>query len=566
MLSPAQISSIAQARGDTVVNPNAGASSPGTDAAASFAKAVNFDPSTPADETSKPGLLDRIGSDFNERQNSAADAQVSADNGEESPVEAAAHTIGEGAGFVGDIGKEALKSVGDSITGTSENGTTKSLTDVIGDAAPEIFTPKAKQDLIDFQKNHPVASDYLGALFNVAGIIPEGKLAEAGLDTGVDAAKGGIDVVKNADSAVGDAAVKAREAAQVSASKSNVAPTFESAASRLNENAQAITPRGLVATNVKDPVSTYDEFSAQDAKAAKDSKEDPSIAIVGSRIGDAFKDVVKMRQNAGKDMESELSKIASTKTDVSDAASKFEDELKDNGLNIDPETGGLSAEGQTKLSTTDQNLLGKYTQEVQKLGPNPTAKDLDAFIGRMPNEIKALKATNGVTFKTNAERLINNHLNDLRDTLGKVGTPAYKSARAQYAALSNFVKEGAPHLGKVTQSGDFAKDASLAKSSVQSVLNNGKKDWLLKLEQLSGYPALDESTLALQSMKDSGDYRGRSLLDLIANKDGLPDIPTTPSGLVYKMASGLWNAGKKQFLGTPAEQTRRYLQSIAKKK
>jgi hypothetical protein len=180
-------------------------------------------------------------------------------------------------------------------------------------------------------------------------------------------------------------------------------------------------------------------------------------------------------------------------------------------------------------------------------------------MSRIPKAIDVYKAGKSIVGTTNAERIIKGSLADLRKSLLDSGNPVldkYALARSQYSQLSDFVNEGASYLGKKTASGDFSKDASIAKSSVQSILNGGKKDWLIKLEQLTGYKALDEAVLALQAMKDAGNFRGASLLDLLSPSE----LPTTKAGVVAKGIDFLMEKGAGALTGSPAEQTRRIIQ------
>lgn len=424
---------------------------------------------------------------------------------------------------------------------------------------------------------HPEAAKNLMDVVNVgaAGVGgSEGILGKEAANTtvgeGVNAVKNSVQDAHGAvheflntpyPESVGSAGPSLLERTKNSLATNSVSPQTQVSAERLAKQAPL---QGAGAARQAKPLDVYNEFAGQQDRHLADIKQDPAISIVGSRIGDAFKDVVKQRQEAGKTMASELEGFANKPVDASTAQTALSKELSANNLIHNAGEGELTAKGQTKMSAPDQKILEHYANELHELGPKPTAADLDAFLGRIPNDIKGLKATNGINFKTNAERIISSNMNMLRDSLTSMSTPAYKDARTQYADLSNFVKEGAPFLGKVTQSGDFAKDASIAKSAVQSVLNNGKKDWLLKLEEHTGYPALDEATLALQAMKDSGDFKGNSLLDLMTNNG--KEIPTTPKGVVGRLLD--WSAakGKDMLVGSPADQTRQYLQSLEKTK
>ncbi len=340
----------------------------------------------------------------------------------------------------------------------------------------------------------------------------------------------------------------------------NAEPQLQTSAQRLQSKAM---PRGMGAAMQKPLVDVYNDFASQEAKHIADIKQDPAISLVGQRIGNAFESVVKQRQAAGKTMSAELAKTASKPVDTQAAFGKLQSELLDNGVKYDAVDKKIVPTDVSKFSQPDLDIMNKYASELQKMGSKPTMAQLDAFVSRMPKEIQALKATNKIQFNTNAERIVRSHLDDLRTALGKAGTKEYSAARAKYADLSQFVNEGASHLGKITQSGDFAKDASLAKSAVQSVLNNGKKDWLIKLEQHTGYPALDDSVLALQAMKDAGDFKGNSLLEKMTENMG--DVPSH-GGLILGLYKGAKAFATDKIFGDKAEQTRAYLRSLQSKR
>lgn len=327
-------------------------------------------------------------------------------------------------------------------------------------------------------------------------------------------------------------------------SEKNVEPQLETSASRM-----------------EDPSKTYDSYVEQAKAAVTDVKKEPPLATVGEDVGNSFQKVSDMRKQVGKTMGDELKTFANEKVPLEKGIGDFQQQLLENGSSYDALDKRIVASDTSKFSTSDNTLLEKYGSELQKLGNEPTAAQLDAFISRMPKEIEGLKSTNAINFPTNAERIINGNLNSLRESLGEVGTPKYNAARQSYSELSKFMEEGRQYLGKTTQSGDFAKDSSLIKSSVQSMLNNGKKDWLVKLEGLTGNNLLDKTVMALQAMKDAGDTRGTSLLQTLSE-----NVPHTGSGFVQRLIDWGINKTKGALIGSPEEQTRTFLQSLANEK
>lgn len=343
-------------------------------------------------------------------------------------------------------------------------------------------------------------------------------------------------------------------------SEKNVSPQLQTSVESLVKQTTAPQVKGS-AVAVKDPLKLYNEFAKQEELFKTNIKADTALNVVGERTGNAFEKVIKTRQAVGNVMGEELKKIGNIKTNTQGTFEDFRTQLRDSGVAYDVTNGKLGQiSKQTKFTGADKAQLQYYAKEFQKLGTNPTVSELDAFMSRIPKAIDVYKAGKSIVGTTNAERIIKGSLADLRKSLLDSGNPAldkYALARSQYSQLSDFVNEGASYLGKKTASGDFSKDASIAKSSVQSILNGGKKDWLIKLEQLTGYKALDEAVLALQAMKDAGNFRGASLLDLLSPTE----IPTSIAGVMEKGVDFLMKKGADALTGSPAEQTRRIIQS-----
>lgn len=429
----------------------------------------------------------------------------------------------------------------------------KGLADHVAQVVPDISEARVLPGSVSnaIKGADTAISKTVEAPFNAVGKLTKGVVGKAG--------EGAADVLNSVQKAV---------------SKGNVADNLESSVQRLNQ----VHTDGL-ATNAEpeasgkstnNPLDAYDKYFAQEQKFKGDAKEDTALGMVGSQVGDAYNKVASMRRAAGANMGTEMDKIGHLPVDVSGAEKPFEDELAKNGVSIDPESGEITAGKTSKLSTQDVKMLQNYSAELQKLGPTPTAKELDAFLSRVPNELDVYKNQNNIVKATNGERMIKGHLSALADELKPGAHPEtgettkgefgdFAKSKADYAALSNFLKEGQGFLGKKTMSGDYAKDASLAKSSIQSALNGGKKDFLMRLEKLTGFPAVDHSMLALQAMKDAGNFRGESLLDLLSPQSK-GKIPLTKEGVIGHVIDAGVNKGKQILVGDANTQTRRIIQ------
>lgn len=341
----------------------------------------------------------------------------------------------------------------------------------------------------------------------------------------------------------------------------SVDPQFKTSATRVTNNLNYfLEGTGL---RVDDAVSTYERYAPLAEKAANDIQQDPPIGIVGEKIGDSFDAVIKQRQDVGKVLGEEVKTIGNLRVEIVGAVKGLLDELQGSGLSYNPRTRQLTSFQGSAFVPEEVDMLSQFIARINLLGQSPSVRDLNNFITRTRSELAFTKGRTGVVGTTNAERIINGGLAKLIDSLnpevnGIAQLNKYWNARKTYSDLSDFVEEGSGFLGKKTQSGDYAKDASIAKSSVQSILNGGKKDWLMKLEDLTGYNALDDIVLALQAMKDAGDFRGLSLLQTMKDNG----IPLTKAGLASVVAENALNLGKRVIAGKPSEQTLAFLKKL----
>lgn len=457
-----------------------------------------------------------------------------------------------------------------------------------GPAAPVLDAASAAvHPITEWAKAHPEAAKNLTDAITVAtaglgegaaGTLGATDLGALGKTTGkamIDSAGGALDAASAAMPKIPsplEAGSKLADSVRTTLAKRAVDPRLAESAGRLTQT--AADAGTTVANDVvphETPSALYDKFYNQEQKFKGDIKHDTALGMVGQDIGTAFDKVQAQRREVGAVMGDELKKVGNIKANIQPEFSRLETELKnEQGLTYSATgnkgKGKLTPVGsQSSMTKEDTGLLEKYIKDLNTLGANPTISDLDAFMKRVPQELDVYKAGNGIMQTTNAERIIKKSLAGLRDQFDpiKSGHPElanYAEARQAYSELSNFVNEGGSFLGKKTASGDYSRDASVAKSAVQSILNGGKKDWLIKLEGLTGYPALDETVVALQAMKDAGNFRGLSLLETLSGGDG--SIPLSKSGIVNKILDYAVKKAGTAVTGDSAAQTRQFLKSI----
>ena len=361
-------------------------------------------------------------------------------------------------------------------------------------------------------------------------------------------------------------ALNLREQIQAFGGEKRVGPQFTTSAKRVIAPSTPMFLEGT-ASRQNNIADLYDEYFTSAQKHIADVKQDPPLAQVGEEVGDAFNSVIKQQQAIGAVMGEELETYGSLRVSVQSAVQAALKQMSDSGLSFNPRTQQFVSFQGNAFAEKEVQMLVDFFAKVRLLGDTPTVRDLNNAISALRSELTFTKGSLGVQQVTNAERIINTTLHNLKQTLnpeinGISQLQRYWKANQAYSDLSTFIEEGSSYLGKVTQSGDYAKDASILKSSVQSLLNNGKKDWLLQLEALTDYPALDYAVIALQAMKDAGDYKGLSLLQVIKDQG----IPTSKAGVTGAIIDKATDVGTRVVMGKPEEQTRAFLKSIGAKR
>jgi hypothetical protein len=132
-----------------------------------------------------PTLATGVANAFQTRVNTAADSQVKAMQGTQSPTSAALQTVGQGAGFVGDIAMEGLKAADRTVTGGK-------IGSYLSKGIEKVAKTKPVQAVIGkygvFKEEHPEAAANVEAVANIAGLVPAGKAAQLTAKVGAEAA------------------------------------------------------------------------------------------------------------------------------------------------------------------------------------------------------------------------------------------------------------------------------------------------------------------------------------------------------------------------------------------
>jgi len=326
----------------------------------------------------------------------------------------------------------------------------------------------------------------------------------------------------------------------------------------------SIDPRTKAFLTSDDPViqsknrETYNKYSNQEELYKTATSNDTAVEFLGSEIGDSYKTVIDKRRKAGAVKGDELEKISNIQADVNPDIQAFEDEIS-------------KVTTLKRMTTAEVGMIDEYKVLLKELGPTPELGDLDAFMTRTPNEINIYKNKNSVTNITNAERLITDNLANMRKQFDPVHTKndkltAYSQSRTEYSRLTKLLKEGEGILGKKSElTGDYTHDASLAKSSIKSIHAGNKRGFLEELGKEVGKDFIKDGIIAIQAMKDAGNFKQASLLEnLVKNVADGGVIPTSAAGAVGALLKGAVEKGIGAVAGSPEEITRQIISPMSK--
>lgn len=177
----------------------------------------------------KPSLAGGIKSAFAERTGAAATEQQRAASGEISGGQAALRTLGQGAGFVGDVAVEGVKGV---ARATGLAGAGQKAIGAVGSAVAPAIQP-IMQKYEELKTKYPEAMKDIEAGLNLASILPIGAGAKV-------AGEAAVPIVKSATTAAVKGATKVTEAAGEALAKRSAKKSFTDAVEIVREK---MTPK-----------------------------------------------------------------------------------------------------------------------------------------------------------------------------------------------------------------------------------------------------------------------------------------------------------------------------------
>lgn len=196
----------------------------------------------------KEGFFSGIKEDFGQRVETAADAQLRAIEGGQSTKSAALQTIGQGAGFVGDIAMRGLAAVTPDIV---ERG----LTSAVGKVAETETAQDVARKYSSWKLQHPEAAANLEAIGNLSQIIPVGAIGAKGSQAVVKGALVGTGKAIEGTATALEGVGKVIKGAGTIAYKSAITPTVKEAEQLLKYRARTPFLTRVSTQNAGEPLT-----------------------------------------------------------------------------------------------------------------------------------------------------------------------------------------------------------------------------------------------------------------------------------------------------------------------
>lgn len=280
-----------------------------------------------------------------------------------------------------------------------------------------------------------------------------------------------------------------------------------------------------------DILTKYQTYYDQGLKAVKNAKETTPADMVAKSVDNAVEKVNTLRKNVGSKMGAVEEKAKDVIVDLSNTKS-----LQGFIDNVTTNRGKAGYAGSNKLISETKSFL-KDLNTLQKR--QPSVKEVLDFTRQWQNKLENLKDKfNGFTRDkfdlTNIQSMVKDIKDQARNTLGTVDEN-YNKLVNTYRETSQLRDTANRLLGEEGLYGDTLKGASVVKRAVKSISDAGSRQFLKKLEDLTGYDGLSDAQVAIKAMQDAGDFRGLSLLELLKDAGG----DTTLAGLAVKLGKSV---------------------------
>lgn len=489
---------------------------------------------------SQSGLGSNIKTAFSRR----AEAGAEAINSDQSTASKVLQTVGQGAGFVGDLGFEALKSV-----------TPEPVEEAVKSGVEKVANTQPAQAVIssitEWATKHPEAARNLQAVVDIGSIIPANKAIGVGADLIGSGAKkvavGAVDDVARIGNKVSDVITPIEKGTEVALNPTKLIP---------KERLRNIKIDDIVAQAEQKSVKLENYVKVAEEAVQDYSKATP-LAKAGEKASGAL-NVINNKLSKQAQLKNDALDVVGEKTvkNIATFRTKLRDELRervgvnlsltDEGIDIVPATGRSS---KIAFDPADNKLIRDTYEVLSSLGNTPTVRQLDDTIDALQDLLYKRNSAVAVPVNGQVEGVIKSVTGQLNNAVKKVGGEQYRKANSKYAYFVDVRDKLNKALGSEGERG-----ATLMKK-LFSPSGEAPRRLFEDIKKLTGIDLVEEATLAKFVMENVGDARQASLLEEV-----ISGRLSTPKSFVGVAAEKLINK-----LQDPVGKARRIIKESTKK-
>jgi len=269
----------------------------------------------------------------------------------------------------------------------------------------------------------------------------------------------------------------------------------------------------------------FDKYTLTARKAALSNKASTPLELAGQKAQNALGTIQRKLNTIGEQKRTVLGKAAVGNKPVGSIVLKFRQELQ-NYL------------GRKTSIEGDAKLIRDISAEAQKLGANPSAKDVDKFIDFVQERVYTGQRDLTVPVTDQTTGAIRQMTGKLNENLKNQLPSSYRNLNDQYASMVDVRNELNIKLGKEGEKGGTLMKRVFSPSDART------KQLFEEVRKLTGIDLVNEATIARFVMETVGDARQANLLEQLQ----LPKL--TKSGVldfIYKTAAKQYNTPEAKF-------------------
>jgi hypothetical protein len=267
--------------------------------------------------------------------------------------------------------------------------------------------------------------------------------------------------------------------------------------------------------------SLLKKYIDQAKLASSDAKLATPLEVAGDRATEALDTVQRKLSNIGAEKANILNSASVSNKPMGTVAL----EAKRNILRDIPKT----------LDATDSGLVQDITDQLSKLGTNPSLKQMDEFVDYAQGQLWKSKQNLAMPVSGKVEGLLKNSIRQINDKVKAVAPSSYTTLNDAYANIIETRNSLNKALGY-----DANKGGALLKK-VFSPTDSGTKKLFADVKKLTNIDLTDEAVLAKFAMELFGDTRQASLLQQLS-------IPTQKGVLEKALQIGGKAAGLDEYI------------------